>query len=460
MPVLERSELEASPLADLHAIADQVGVDGFKRLRKAELIDKILAVQGGGDSGGSAPAAGEGDADAEDAPKPSRRRRLIRPRRGAKRQESDETHAEPQDDGPRAKPRDTDAGAGADAYGAPAVEEAQDATADEAEEVPAARSSRSERAPAASRGRRGRSSGEERSAEGVVEVLANGSAFLRVNAPEQSPEDLYISSAQVRRCELVSGDRVSGPVRTPRRSERYASLLRIDTINGAPADEVAAGTRYEDLAADWPSERLTLAASDPTLEAIEWLTPIGRGSRAVVAGPHFSGKSEIVRLIAAALQAQPELTLSAALVGVRPEEITQWQEGPLVPEAALSFAASADAQAQALERVLETARRTAARGGHAVVLLDTLDGLHPHAARKAMSAARNLRDGGSLTVIATASAPVGGETTVIALDPQAAASGRQPIVDLIASGTLRPDLLVGEDGAAAIARARAAALED
>ena len=90
------------------------------------------------------------------------------------------------------------------------------------------------------------------------------------------------------------------------------------------------------------------------------------------------------------------------LVGVRPEEITQWQEGPLAPEAALSFAASADAQAQAVERVLETARRTAARGGHAVVLIDTLDGLHPHAARKALAAARNLREGGSLTVIATA----------------------------------------------------------
>ena len=132
-----------------------------------------------------------------------------------------------------------------------------------------------------------------------------------------------------------------------------------------------------------------------------------------------------------------------------------------MPEAALSFAASADAQAQALERVLETARRTAARGGHAVVLIDT-----PRRAARRMPparrwpSARNLRDGGSLTVIATAAEPLGGETTVIALDPQAASTGRQPIVDLTASGTLRPDLLVGEDGAAAITRARAAAVED
>ncbi len=166
----------------------------------------------------------------------------------------------------------------------------------------------------------------------------------------------------MRRCELVSGDRVSGPVRKPRRSERYASLLRIDTINGAPAEEVAAGTRYEDLPVDWPSERLALAAGDSTLEAIEWLTPLGRGSRAVIAGGRFAGKSEVLRRIAVALAAQPELTLSAALVGVRPEEIGQWQDGPLVPEVALSFAASPDAQAQALEPALEAARRSAARG--------------------------------------------------------------------------------------------------
>ncbi len=498
MPVLERSELEASPLADLHAIADQVGVDGFKRLRKADLIDKILAVQGGGD--GSDTDAGGPSADGEEAPKPARKRRLIRPRRASKRQESDEEQAEQEGAAEAEEPPVADGGADEPSAEEPDAEEeaSEDAepeartgsrssrstrgtssrgergtssrgergTSSRTERGTSSRtergtSSRSERGTSSSRARRGGSSEEEeRTAEGVVEVLPNGSAFVRVDPPEQSPDDLYISSAQVRRCELVSGDRVSGPVRKPRRSERYASLLRIDTINGAPADEVAAGTRYEDLVADWPSERLALAASDPTLEPIEWLTPLGRGSRAVIAGGRFAGKSEVLRRIAVALQAQPELTLSVVLVGVRPEEVTQWQDGPLAPAAALTFAASADAQAQALEPVLETARRSAARGGHVVVLIDTLDGLSPHAARKALAAARNLREGGSLTVIATATAPLGGETTVIALDPQAALTGRQPIVDLIASGTLRPDLLVGEDGAAAITRARAAALED
>jgi len=459
MPVLERSELEASPLADLHAIADQVGIEGFKRLRKADLIDRILAAQGGGSSEAADDAGSDGDSDGESAPKRTRRRRLIRPRRGAKRDEEDqqepEHEPEPQAEvEPRGgtereadEPHDDDL----EADGRP------DAGVERADE---SESGEREPARASARGRRGRTGAAERTAEGVVEVLANGSAFVRVNPPEQSSDDLYISSAQVRRCELVSGDRVSGPVRTPRRSERYASLSRIDTINGAPADEVAAGTRYEDLPADWPAERLALGGGDPTLEAIEWLTPLGRGSRAVITGGRFSGKSEILRRIAEALQSQQELALSVVLIGVRPEEVTHWQEGPLEPAVALSFAASPDAQAQALERTLETARRAAARGGHAVVLVDTLDALQPQAARRALASARNLREGGSLTVIATSADALGGETTVIALDPQAASTGRQPIVDLISSGTLRPELLVGEDGAAAITRARAAALED
>jgi transcription termination factor Rho len=94
-----------------------------------------------------------------------------------------------------------------------------------------------------------------------------------------------------------------------------------------------------------------------------------------------------------------------------------------------------------------------------VLLVDSLDGLHPHAARKALAAARNLRESGSLTVIATASRPFGGETTLIALDAALTSTGRQPILDLLASGTLRAELLVGEDGARAIAQARASALE-
>jgi len=458
MPVLERSELEASPLADLHAIADQVGIDGFRRLRKADLIDAILGAENRTAGQGSTPSEDEGEEESEPRSRP-RRRRLIRARRGSRAEREEQPEDAPSDQPESPAPELADDARAFEQAEEVAVPEPADEGYEEPVEEPEPAPERAAGARGG-RGRGGRSSGAgERIAEGVVEVLANGSAFVRVKPPEHSPNDLYISSAQVRRCELVSGDRVSGPVRTPRRSERYPSLARIDKINGSPADEVTGAVRYEDLAAEWPSERLALGSSDPTLEAIEWLTPLGQGSRAVIVGGRFAGKTTVLRRLARALAQHGELAVSAVLAGVRPEEISEWQEGPVEVVAALTFAASADAQGQALERALELAKRTAARGEHALLLIDSLDGLHPHTARKALAAARKLRDGGTLTLIATATRPFGGETTVIALDAQLTSTGRQPILDLTASSTLRSELLVGDDGAAAITRARAAAFE-
>ncbi|MFI4984853.1 MAG: Rho termination factor N-terminal domain-containing protein [Solirubrobacterales bacterium] len=418
MAVLERYELEASPLADLHAIADQLGLDGFRRLRKPELIDAILG-EGKADQDGECLSVADRDeesgaGDADRAPLARGRRRGGRSATGRSRRSSTTRQA----------------------AGAPAAEEGE-------QEEPANGAPRDAGAIA----------------EGIVELLGNGSAFLRVSPPDPSDDDVYISAAQVRRCELVSGDRVSGPVRTPRRSERYPSLVRIDTINGASADTVADGARYEDLPVAYPSERIALGSQDPTLEAIEWLTPLGLGSRALIVGAARSGKTETLRSLLAAVHGREGVEVTLVLAGSRPEEIAQWQDGLLAPVAALSFAASADSQGQAVERAVDAAKRVAARGGDALVLIDSLDGLHPPAVRKALAAARNLRDAGSLTVIATATRPFGGETTVIALDVALTSTGRQPILDLLGSGTLKAELLVGEDGAQAITQARATALE-
>jgi transcription termination factor Rho len=417
--VLDRGELEASSLADLHAIADQLGLDGFRRLRKAELIDRIV----GEDSDGAGRVDREpADRDASDDDggvsdrAPRTRRRGGRSRRGG-------SSARASVDDQEAKPAARERGRGA-------PEDAERA-ADEGERV----------------------------VEGVVEVLGNGSAFLRIDPPEPSDGDVYVSAAQVRRCELVSGDRVAGPARTPRRSERYPSLVRVEQINGASADTVAGGARYEDLPVDYPTERFALESKDATLGAIEWLTPFGRGSRVLIVGPPRAGKTETLRALLGALSGRDGLELSVVLAGARPEEIGAWQAGEPAPVASVSFAASPDTQAQAIERALDAARRVAARGGDAVVLIDGLDGLPPHAARKSLAAARNLREGGSLTLIATATRPLGGESTVIALDVALTSTGRQPILDLAASGTIRPELLVGDDGAAAILKARADALD-
>lgn len=443
MTVMDRSDLEASSLADLHQIADQIGLEGFRRLRKADLINAILGERGGSGEQGSGEGGG-GDDDGERTG--GRRPRRARSPRSRARRGASETSEDSEVD--------------------------EDGSADPAAEERRAPSTRRRRArgdrdtagperdtAGVDRGGAGPERELESVREGVVEILAGGSALLRVDPPEPSDGDVYISAAQVRRCELVPGDRVSGPVRPPRRSERHPSLVRVETINGAPADSVAEGTRYDELAVAYPSEHLAFESEDPTLKAIEWLTPLGRGSRAVIAGPPRSGKTVALRRIVDALAGRGGIELALVLAGARPEEIAEWRQGPVQPSAALSFAASPDAQAQAVEAAVETAKRLAARGTDAVVLIDGLGDLHPHAARKALAAARKLEQGGSLTIIATAPAPVGGETTVIALDPVLAGSGRFPAIDLVHSGTLRPELLVGEDGAEAIARARGAAAE-
>ena len=396
MSVLDRASLEESPLADLHAIASELSIDGYRRLRKEQLIDSIMARQEGKEPADSS----EEDEQAEDEEPRARRRRG---RRGGRSREA-----------------------------------AEDETKEETEEE----------TPQEQR--------EQQTVEGEVEVLPNGSGFVRAHPPEQSDEDVYVSAAQVRRCELITGDRISGPLRPRRRSERFASLHRVDTINGQPAAELADRPHFDDLPSAFPDQRLELSAEDTTLEAIERLTPIGKGSRVTIAGAARSGKTELLRRLAAALSRREELQLFIVLVGVRPEELADW---PVAPAQALSFSSPTESQDQAVGAVFDQARRVAARGSDVAVLIDTLDAPHPLATRRALAAARNLTVGGSLTVIGTAAKPLGGETTVIALDAALAARGGYPALDLESNGTIRPELLVGEDGAAAITAERLGATD-
>ena len=425
-PVLDRSALEASPLADLHLLANEIGVDGFRRLRKTDLIDAIVAKQSGDESG----AVADADDEAPAAPKRTRARR-------SRRKTTDEDGG----DAPTAEDETA------------AAEEAAAAAGAEVDDEPES----GRRRRGGRRSRREEDAAEDRVVEGVVELQGNGSGFLRLAPGENSDEDVYISGAQVKRCELVTGDRVAGPVRAPRRSERFPSLIRVDTINGKPADEVAEGTRFDDLPATFPTERLEFGGDDPTVTAVEWLAPIGKGSRVAVCGGALAGKSDLLRRLAGALSGRDGIELSIVLAGVRPEELGEWGEG-IQPSAAVALGGSPDAQGQAVEQVIEQGRRVAARGGDAVVIVDSLDQVSQPVARRALAAARNIADGGSLTVIAATSAPLGGETTVVTLDATLTALRRFPALDLATSGTMRPELLVGEAGAQKIAEARAEAL--
>jgi len=479
MSVISRSALESSSLADLHEIASELGLDGFRRLRKADLALAIIERQGGvddspeteTDEGADAVAGNGAEASTDDAVGDRPARRSRRGGRGRSRtRDRDPGDDAETTDSPAAASNDTDTGTDERSRSRSRRSRSEDGPSSDSDE----RSSRSRRSRGEDRGGRGedrdrdrgedrgdssRNGGEERVVTGTVELLPNGSGFLRVSPPAPSDDDVYISAAQVRRCELVGSDEVDGPVRPPRRSERFPSLIRIDTINGRSADEVSVGTKYDDLPCTYASERLSLEAEDdPTLKAIEWLTPFGRGSRVVIVGAPRAGKTEALRRIAGKLCSQDELECTVVLTGVRPEELAEWKDTSPEPITTLGLGAAPDAQGQAIERAVETGRRVAARGGHAVVLIDSLEQVAEPVARRALAAARRIVDGGSLTIIATAREPLGGETTVIALDVVLASTGRLPALDLAASGTIRPELLVGDKGAEAIAEARAVAI--
>jgi transcription termination factor Rho len=271
---------------------------------------------------------------------------------------------------------------------------------------------------------------DEPIAGGLLDILANGSGFLRVEPGSQSREDVYVSPAQIRRCELRSGDDVSGPVRPPRRNERHPSLVRVETVNGAAAEPPEQRPWFGELIAILPSERLSMPAA---LENV----PFGKGSRVAVSGPAGAGATTLLREVAKALSEQyPDQTVSVVLAGVRPEEVGEWRESGL-PVAGGSFERPPDAQAQAAELAVERAKRVVERGGHAAVLIDALDGLPPGVRRRLFGAARATEEGGTLTIVAATGDDhevLRWASTRIVLEGEGRIAGD-------ASGTLRADRL-------------------
>ncbi|MEA2375486.1 MAG: transcription termination factor Rho, partial [Thermoleophilaceae bacterium] len=272
--------------------------------------------------------------------------------------------------------------------------------------------------------------------DGVLDVLPNGSGFMRPDPFTHSRDDVYVSPAQIRRCELRPGDQIAGPVRAPRRSERYPSLVHVETVNGADADPPPERPRFEDLTPVFASERLTAPEG---LEAV----PFGRGSRVAVGGPPGSGITTLLRRIALTLAASHEdIELTVLLAGVRPEEVTEWRRDESVAVVGGGFDRPLEEQGQAAEIAVERAKRAAETGRHAAIVLDSLDALQPAVARRVFAAARCLEEGGSITVIAStglAAEPQRLATTRIVLE--AGEPGPHPPVLAPASGTLRADRL-------------------
>jgi transcription termination factor Rho len=368
MSVLDRKELEQSPLADLHTIASELGLEGFRRMRKDDLIKAILKDQDDGDEDSTS------DRDPEELPE---------------RDRAAEAEAVFEDD------EDAEPDAQAEEY--------EDEEEDEEPEA------------------------EEDVRTGVLDILPNGSGFMRSDPFAHSRDDVYVSPAQIRRCELRAGDEISGPVRPPRRSERYPSLVRIDSVNGQPPEPIADRPRFEDLTAVFATEKL------PSPDGLD-ATPFGKGSRVAVAGPPGSGATTLLRSIVGALSGA-SLEPVVVLAGVRPEELTEWKRESGITVAGGAFDGSMDEQAQVAEMAVERAKRAVEHGRDAVIVVDSLDSLPLGVARRVFGAARKAEEGGSLTVIAAtgeSSDPLRVATTRIVLDGGSASAG---------SGTTRADLL-------------------
>jgi len=387
MSVLDRSELEQSHLADLHAIASELGIEGYRRLSRDALIDAILAGDAGdsGDGGDDVPS----DEPSEEE-KPRGRGRRLRLRRG--RDEEEEESNDHDDGAELVLPEGDDAESAADEPKAEEPEEKKE---------------------------------QEDVRTGVLDILPGGSGFMREDAFVHSREDVYVSPAQIRRCELRAGDELSGPVRPPRRSERYPSLVRVETVNGEPADTIAERANFDDLTPTFASE---------ALETVHGL-PFGKGSRVAIGGPPGAGATRLLREVTDTLEG--DLDVLVVLAGVRPEEVTEWKRVEKLTVAGGGFDRPPDELAQIAEMAIERAKRIAERGGDAVVILDGLDALPPPAARRVFGAARNTEEAGSLTIVAATGS--GGElqrlaTTRVVLTPEGT-------LDPAASGTLRGELL-------------------
>jgi transcription termination factor Rho len=362
--VLQRKELENSPLADLHAIASELGIEGYRTLRRDDLITAILDIQGGAGGNGDAP---EPSGEVEDAPEVEE----------AEGDVDDEPEAEAEQPEPKA------------------VEE-------DKHEV----------------------------ATGVLDVLSNASGFLR----REDGSDVYISPAQIRRCELRTGDTVTGSVRPPRRNERHPSLVRVEQINGRDAEPLEQRPRFEELTPVHARERLPLPGA--LVDA-----PFGKGSRVAIAGPAGAGATRLLREIVSGLVAAGgDISLTVLLADARPEELTDWRRDAGVPVVGGSFDDVPEQRAQAAQLAVESAKRVAERGGDAVVAVDSLTAFDPALARRLFGAARNLEEAGSVTIVAVVdedSELLRVASTRVVLE----AGGGEPVVARDRSGTQRADLL-------------------
>jgi transcription termination factor Rho len=323
------------------------------------------------------------------------------------------------------------------------------------------------------------------SGDGVLEVLSDGFGFLR--SPEANylpgPDDIYVSPSQVRRFGLRTGDTVEGQIRSPRDGERYFALLKVNSINFDEPDRLRQRINFDNLTPLYPEEKIQLEFDDPTrrdltTRVIDLITPLGKGQRALIVSPPRAGKTVMLQNIAHAIMANhPEVYLIVLLIDERPEEVTDMARSVRGEVISSTFDEPAQRHVQIAEMVIEKAKRLVEHKRDVVILLDSITrlarayntvvpssgkvltgGVDANALQRPkrfFGAARNIEEGGSLTIIATALIDTGSRmdevifeefkgtgNSEIILDRKVADKRTFPSIDITKSGTRKEELLV------------------
>ena len=317
---------------------------------------------------------------------------------------------------------------------------------------------------------------------GVLEIMNEGIGFLRQNY-QINPEDVYVSQAQLRRWDLRNGDQVIGLCRPPRESERHWGLVKVESINGLTPEEARNRKSFESMTPIFPDKRFDLENKSGGLATrlINLIAPIGRGQRGMIVSPPKAGKTTILKQIANAISsAYPEVHLIIALIGERPEEVTDMDRSVDAEVVASTFDEPVTQHVRTSEITLERAKRLVENGKDVVILLDSLTrlaraynmtvpqsgrtlsgGMDPSAMyppKRFFGAARNLEEGGSLTILATALVDTGSRLDDVVYEEFKGTGNMElhlsrklqerrifPAIDIEKSGTRREDLLLGPD---------------
>ncbi len=319
-------------------------------------------------------------------------------------------------------------------------------------------------------------------AEGVLQVLAEGYGFLRSAKYNYlpGPDDIYLSPSQIKKFDLKTGDTISGQVRPPKDNERYFALLKVESVNYQDPDKAKKVTLFDNLTPLYPEEILNLEHNpkDMTTRLINLLSPIGKGQRGLIVSPPRAGKTIILQKIANAITANhPEVHLIVLLIDERPEEVTDMARSVKGEVVSSTFDEPAERHVQVANMVLAKSRRLVENGKDVVILLDSITRLArahntvvPHSGKilsggvdsnalqkpkRFFGAARNIEDGGSLTIIATALIETGSRMDEVifeefkgtgnmemVLDRKIADRRVYPAMDIFKSGTRKEDLLV------------------